>query len=186
VDKDVRTVTAKALEESGDTRAVEPLIRALWDSWAPVRRAAAEALSHLGQPVWLKSVTGEAADFARLAACGDPRGVELLILALRGPCSSQQDLEALVDALCSMKDVRAFEALTTFIQDEARPRDLRTRAARSMIAMAHSNPSLRGSLRKALPLRHDEYENWYNYSDCRGHRDGHTDTGLDVELPPDF
>ena len=74
---------AKALGELGDARAVRSLIKALGDCDSGVRRAAAEALSLLGQPQWKDWIKGDGDDLYRLGRFGQTRAVEPLIQAFR-------------------------------------------------------------------------------------------------------
>jgi HEAT repeat protein len=76
------SAAAEALGQLGDKRAVDPLIKTLGDERYDVRRNTAEALGNLGEPKWKEIVKGDAQDWARLGACGDPRAVEPLIKAL--------------------------------------------------------------------------------------------------------
>jgi len=76
----VSTAAATALGQLGDTRAIEPLIKALVGC---SRKAAAKALTRLGEPKWEPLIRGDLEDFSRLAASGDPRFVEPLIKQLR-------------------------------------------------------------------------------------------------------
>lgn len=73
----------EVLAHAGDTRAVEPLIKALGSPRA-FRRAAAKALAQLDDPYWKEVIRGdeEGGDFSRLASYAGPRAVEPLIKAL--------------------------------------------------------------------------------------------------------
>jgi hypothetical protein len=84
----VRRAAAEALGKLGDSRAVEPLIRALGDSDHNVRRIAAMALGKLGDPRAVEPLIGRLGDSNHnvryaialaLGALGDPRIVEPLI-----------------------------------------------------------------------------------------------------------
>jgi HEAT repeat protein len=89
----VREYSAKALAAIGDTRAVEPLIRALQDNEI-VRREAANALNYIG----------------------DTRAVEPLIALLLNDYDSQVR-QAAATALGSIGDTRAVEPLTQALED---------------------------------------------------------------------
>ena len=78
---DGRKEAAVSLGQIGDKSAIVPLRHALVDNNKNVRRAVAEALGQLGEPVWKEYVTGEGDDLLRLGRMGD-EGTMLLIDAL--------------------------------------------------------------------------------------------------------
>jgi len=100
---------ATALGELGDERAVERLVKALGDDGGEVRRAAAEALARLGQPVWQGLIQGDSEDFGRLGESGEPRAYEPLIKALGDGDRPVQ--RAACEGLGKLGDARAVEAL---------------------------------------------------------------------------
>lgn len=57
VDWDVRMLAAKALGETNDHRAIDPLVAALRDPDSSVRATAAEALGRLGNPASTDALT---------------------------------------------------------------------------------------------------------------------------------
>jgi HEAT repeat protein len=61
---------------------VEPLIKALADNYGDARKAAAEALAGLGEPVWKDAVRGDRSDWGRLGKLSDPRLVSPIIQRL--------------------------------------------------------------------------------------------------------
>jgi HEAT repeat protein len=71
---------AKGLGEMGSPEAIAPLRRSLLDHSDPLRKAAVEALSKLGEPYWKDYVRGDEEDFYRLCQSGKPEAIELLIL----------------------------------------------------------------------------------------------------------
>jgi HEAT repeat protein len=84
------------LGESGDTRAVEPLIMALGNSREYERQHAAMALDKLGESIWKEIIVGSDDDFQRLGESEDPRAVEPLIHALDGRSGAVRKAAALV------------------------------------------------------------------------------------------
>ena len=111
-----RRAAAEALGRLGDARAVEPLIQALGDKRAEVRRAAGQALASLGQPVWEGRVRGDCGDYDRLGDSGDARAVEPLIRALRDEEKDARSKAAA--ALGRLGDGRAVEPLIQALKDE--------------------------------------------------------------------
>jgi HEAT repeat protein len=93
---------AYALGELGDGRAVDPLIAGLGGKQGHVRRAAAEALSKLGEPRWVEWVRGDDSDFQRLAGCDDPRVALALIPCLLAPRRPYQVRRAAAAGLLRM------------------------------------------------------------------------------------
>jgi HEAT repeat protein len=113
----VRNGAAADLGKMGDTRAVEPLIKALGDrqEWS-VRCSAAEALGELGDTRAIESLISALEDpekyvraFATkaLGELGDPRAVDPLIDMLEDPYAADWAAES----LGKLGDVRAIEPL---------------------------------------------------------------------------
>ncbi len=69
-DEDTRKASVEMLGRMRDFDSVDKLTLALIDASPEVRRAAAEALNALGQPLWMEYVKGEPEDLAKLAASG--------------------------------------------------------------------------------------------------------------------
>lgn len=116
----IRIAACRALGAIGDTRAVEPLIRALNDQEKGVRRHAALALEE-------NSASG---------AVGDTRAVEALICALTDQDGGVR--QAAVSALGTIGDARAVEPLIGVLSD--RDKEVRTLAAR-VLALRRWVPS---------------------------------------------
>jgi len=122
-DSDVRGNAAIALRNIGDSRAVEPLIRALGDADSYVRQNAAEALGKIGEPTveplirtlieGSNDVRGNAAQ--ALGTIGDSRAVEPLIRALGD--SDWRVLWNAARALGKIGDPRAVEPLIQLLRD---------------------------------------------------------------------
>jgi len=116
----IRGPACEALGKLGDARAVEPLIEALGNAEDSERRAAAEALRRLGQPVWHGLVKGDNRDFTRLGESGDARAVKPLIMALE---RTHGDLQgAAAEALGKLGDSRAVAPLLKALHDCAHGR----------------------------------------------------------------
>jgi len=125
-DKDplVRQAAADALGETGDPRAVKPLIAALRDRNAPVRQAAAKALGRIRdcqavEP--LIAVVGDGVQMVRQAAVyalgeiGDGRAVQVLVTALGEPDAKMRKVAA--EALGKTTDTRTLEPLVAALND---------------------------------------------------------------------
>jgi HEAT repeat protein len=112
---EARRAAAFALGKLGDPRAVDPLIRALGNESA-ARKAAAEALTRLGEVKWEPLIQCNQDDVARLATSGDPRAIEPLIEALGD--KDQVVGKAAVAALGALGDPRAVEPLISALGDK--------------------------------------------------------------------
>jgi HEAT repeat protein len=77
--------TIKALSILKDAKVVEPLRLKLNIHEPMVRKAAAEALSELGETQWQSCVKGEERDIVRLAKKGLPGAIKVLIERLKSP-----------------------------------------------------------------------------------------------------
>ena len=104
----LEVVAAEGLGRLRDPRAVKPLVACLVADNAALRRAGAEALGNLGLPNFNKIFAGNAEDWRRLGACGDPRGIVWLVEAL---AKNAHDLAVIAESLGKSGDPRAVRPL---------------------------------------------------------------------------
>lgn len=183
-------IAAELLGKLGDPRAVDSLIKALCGTSA-LRRAAAEALTALGQPEWAQRVQGDDGDFGRLGGSRDPRAVDPLLMAMEsGPPRTR---EAAAEALGQLGGSRTVERLIAAINTEEWR--VRKAAAAALIGLVTRTPSMTipdaPKVFSMIAAPHkDEHEDHslgtydYRSSDCHGdHADNHGDAGIGVEVP---
>ena len=103
----LEVVAAEGLGRLRDPRAVKPLVACLVADNAALRRASAEALGNLGLPNFNKIFAGNAEDWRRLGACGDPRGIVWLVEAL---AKNAHDLAVIAESLGKSGDPRGSPA----------------------------------------------------------------------------
>jgi len=124
----VRQYSAEALGEIGDTKAVEPLIKALTsDNDAGVRWFSARALGKIGDPkaveLLIKYLT-DSNEFVRksvvvaLGEIGDTKAVEPLIKALTDNNNAADIRRSVVEALCKIKGAKAVEPLSQVLNND--------------------------------------------------------------------
>ena len=122
-DEVVRRAAARALRDTGDPRAVEPLIRGLEDEGWRVRKAAARGLGKIGDPRAVKPLVRALEDkneWVRIYAARalgqikDPRAVKPLIRALE----DKNVRQSVASALGKIGDPRAVETLTQALGDK--------------------------------------------------------------------
>ena len=120
----VRQEAAKALGESGDAGAVEPLIKALQDQEAEVRGAAAEALGRISDARAVEPLIATLKDknsgvlvavAVALGKIGDKRAVKPLIIALQDNNNSARLVAAA--ALGKIRDTEAVGPLIVQLKD---------------------------------------------------------------------
>ena len=123
----IRQVAAKALKEIGDSKAVDPLIRALKDGNHEIKEIAAEALGKIGNPRAVEpliEVLGDRNWISRktaikaLGEIGDERAVESLIETLRD--RNWDVRRAAAEALGKTGNERATEPLVEARKDSQR------------------------------------------------------------------
>ncbi len=76
---DAWLASIKGLGKLGNPSAIEPLKKYLSNISRPLRKAAAQALSPLGEPLWETIIKGDEKDFERLANSGNAFALSLLI-----------------------------------------------------------------------------------------------------------
>ncbi len=148
---------------SGDSRAVEPLIRALGNLNPDLRRAASESLDRLGDPAWKSWVKGDAGDFARLSDAPDDRAAD--------------PLREVAETLISRLKVEKWEQ--------------RKIAAAILIDLAKCQPGLLGNqwdtIAFAIRSEHADgmkhFDESGSYSDCKHSDTRHVDNGIGLAFP---
>lgn len=108
----------EALGAIGDTRAVEPLIKVLYYEDGSLRRAAAKALTDLGDPIWESVIKGDQNDYDRMAKTRDLRVIEFLILSKNYSWSSYIR-KATAETLGQIQDPRSNELLLIMLNDHS-------------------------------------------------------------------
>jgi len=126
-DPKVRARAVEALASSGDARVIEPLVQALHDKHWDVRRRAAWALGHLGEPAvepLMRALQDWQWDVRRKVAWAlgnlrDRRAVEPLIRAVQDERADVREQAAW--ALGHLQDLRAVEPLSAALLDDYAP-----------------------------------------------------------------
>jgi len=144
----------EVLVKLGSAQAIEPLMKRLaggpWE-----RKEAAQWLAKLGHPEWAVDVSGQHADFQRLAASKNPRAFEVLTaMALSG---DRQVRESAIEALGESGNARALRPLIKALSSgcksaaDALARLGKTEASDALIeALGHESEEVRQAADRAL------------------------------------
>lgn len=138
---DVRLNSVKALGETGDANALEPLTKALNDPAKSVRAAAAETLSNIGHPNAIWHITAACDDhnpFVRISAAkslgklGDPNGCDKLSDLIRFDKEYTVQLEA-IKSLHTIGDRNAYAELEYIVKHSLVDLEIKKAAADALL-----------------------------------------------------